>query len=71
MYVPLDPSIRKALVIHNKNNTAHNHPMPPLTKVSYQLKATYRECIKAVGCVGATVAKVENGANFNLELIWI
>lgn len=35
--------------------------MPALTKASFELKASYRECIKAAGCVGATVAKVENG----------
>ncbi|KAJ6580022.1 hypothetical protein DFH09DRAFT_1444395 [Mycena vulgaris] len=42
IYVPVDPSIRKALIIHN-NNIAHNHPMPALTKVSYELKASHRE----------------------------
>ncbi|KAJ6596762.1 hypothetical protein B0H10DRAFT_1959922 [Mycena sp. CBHHK59/15] len=56
IYVPLDPTIQKALIIHN-NNTPHNHPMPPLSKASLELKAIYRECIKATGCVGATVAK--------------
>ncbi|KAJ6623694.1 hypothetical protein B0H10DRAFT_1943767 [Mycena sp. CBHHK59/15] len=59
IYVPLDPTIRKALIIHN-NNTPHNHPIPPLSKAPLELKAIYRECIKATGCVGATVAKVDN-----------
>ncbi|KAJ6538270.1 hypothetical protein DFH09DRAFT_1369014 [Mycena vulgaris] len=67
IYVPLDPSIRKALTIHN-NNIAHNHPMPTLTKVLYELKVSHRECIKAAGCVGATVAKVDNAPSTQLIL---
>ncbi|KAJ7456176.1 hypothetical protein FB451DRAFT_1564753 [Mycena latifolia] len=67
IYVPVDPSIRKALIVHGHGN-AHNHPMPALTKVSYELKASYRQCIKAVGCVGATVAKVDNAPSTQLLL---
>ncbi|KAJ7458041.1 hypothetical protein B0H11DRAFT_2062428, partial [Mycena galericulata] len=67
IYVPLDPTIRKALIVH-PNNTPHNHPMPPLTKASFELKETYRQCIKAVGCVGATVAKVDNAPSTSLLL---
>ncbi|KAJ7469936.1 hypothetical protein B0H11DRAFT_2042902 [Mycena galericulata] len=67
IYVPLDPTIRKALIVH-PNNTPHNHPMPPLTKASFELKDTYRQCIKAVGCVGATVAKVDNAPSTSLLL---
>ncbi|KAJ7225030.1 hypothetical protein C8J57DRAFT_1590778 [Mycena rebaudengoi] len=67
IYVPLDPSIRKALVVHPRN-TAHNHPLPPLTKVSYELKKSYVECIKAVGLVGATVAKVDSAPSTQLLL---
>ncbi|KAJ7482421.1 hypothetical protein FB451DRAFT_1393776 [Mycena latifolia] len=66
IYVPLDLSIRKALV-HNCSRP-HNYPMPPLTKVSYELKVSYRECIKARGCVGATVAKVDNAPSTELLL---
>ncbi|KAJ6613001.1 hypothetical protein B0H10DRAFT_1951806 [Mycena sp. CBHHK59/15] len=55
----MDPTIRKALIIHN-SNTAHNHPMPALTKASFELKAAYRKCIEAAGCVRATVSKVDN-----------
>ncbi|KAJ7511037.1 hypothetical protein B0H11DRAFT_2402643 [Mycena galericulata] len=67
IYVPLDPTIRKALIVH-PNNTPHNHPMPPLTKASFEIKDTYRQCIKAVGCVGATVAKVDNAPSTSLLL---
>lgn len=56
----MDSSIRKALVIHPKN-VPHNHPMPPMTKASYELRATYRDCVEAAGCVGSTVSKVDNG----------
>ncbi|KAJ6605896.1 hypothetical protein B0H10DRAFT_2310555 [Mycena sp. CBHHK59/15] len=55
----MDPTIRKALIIHN-SNTAHNHPMPALTKASFELKAAYCKCIEAAGCVRATVSKVDN-----------
>ncbi|KAJ7133074.1 hypothetical protein C8R44DRAFT_730272 [Mycena epipterygia] len=69
IYVPVDPSIRKAIIVH-PTNTTHNHPMPALTKASFELKASYRECIKAAGCVGATVAKVENAdINFGTSSI--
>jgi hypothetical protein len=55
----VDPSIRKALIIHPRN-VAHNHPMPALKKPSRQSIETYWQCVKANGCVGATVAKVDN-----------
>ncbi|KAF7372724.1 hypothetical protein MSAN_00477700 [Mycena sanguinolenta] len=58
IYVPKDTSIRKALIIHNE--TGHNHPMPTLTKMTYGLKATYRQCIDANGVLGATVSKIDN-----------
>ncbi|KAJ6590210.1 hypothetical protein B0H10DRAFT_2320492 [Mycena sp. CBHHK59/15] len=64
----MDPTIRKALIIHN-NNTAHNHPMPALTKASFELKAAYRKCIEAAGCVRATVSKVDNVLNFIHALV--
>ncbi|KAJ6605718.1 hypothetical protein B0H10DRAFT_2440161 [Mycena sp. CBHHK59/15] len=56
IYIPDDTSIRKALII-DKDHTPHNHPMPALTKVSLQVKETYRDCVKAIG---ATVSKVDN-----------
>ncbi|KAJ6545113.1 hypothetical protein B0H10DRAFT_2243974 [Mycena sp. CBHHK59/15] len=55
----MDSTILKVPIIHN-SNTAHNHPMPALTKASFELKAAYRKCIEAAGCVRATVSKVDN-----------
>ncbi|KAJ7870040.1 hypothetical protein B0H14DRAFT_3132169 [Mycena olivaceomarginata] len=62
IYVPLDNSIRKALIIHN-DNIPHNHPMPPLKKAVHEQKEKYRTCIRGVGTVGATVSKVDNAAS--------
>lgn len=41
--------------------------------MSFELKATYRQCIKAVGCVGATVAKFDNdaGVQVSFSLVFI
>ncbi|KAJ7835870.1 hypothetical protein B0H13DRAFT_1913361 [Mycena leptocephala] len=47
IYVPKDSSVRKVLIIHNE--TGHNHPMPTLSKVSFGLKDTYRQCVEAHG----------------------
>ncbi|KAJ7730603.1 hypothetical protein DFH07DRAFT_969111 [Mycena maculata] len=58
IYVPIDPSILKVLIVHNK--TGHNHLMPTLTKVPFGHKDTYRQCIEANGVLGATVAKIDN-----------
>jgi hypothetical protein len=60
IYVPLDLSIRKALVVH-KNDIPHSHPMPALTKVSLDIAKTYTTCIESGGIVGATVNKIEHG----------
>ncbi|KAJ7087038.1 hypothetical protein C8R43DRAFT_310073 [Mycena crocata] len=67
IFVPVDETIRKALIIH-KRDTPHNHPMPAFTKVSLELKASYRQCIQAAGCVGATVAKVDNASSTKVLL---
>ncbi|KAJ6631654.1 hypothetical protein B0H10DRAFT_1979696, partial [Mycena sp. CBHHK59/15] len=56
IYIPMDPSIRKVLIVH-PGNIAHNHPIPAFKKVSHEHKAIYKKCIQAAGCVGATVAK--------------
>ncbi|KAJ6580328.1 hypothetical protein B0H10DRAFT_2443268 [Mycena sp. CBHHK59/15] len=66
IYVPMDRSIRKALIVNN--DTGHNHPMPTLTKVSLGVKETYRQCVKANGCIGATVSKVDNAQSTKLIL---
>ncbi|KAJ6573305.1 hypothetical protein B0H10DRAFT_1964125 [Mycena sp. CBHHK59/15] len=58
IYIPDDSSIRKVLLIHNE--TGHNHPIPMLSKVSFELKETYRQCVDANGVLGATVAKIDN-----------
>ncbi|KAJ7022149.1 hypothetical protein C8F04DRAFT_1240940 [Mycena alexandri] len=60
IYVPVDTSIRKALIVHN--DTGHNHPMPTLIKASFSTKETYKKLLQAVGVVGATVSKVDNDA---------
>lgn len=59
VYVPIDKSIRKALVIIK--NIPHSHPMPVFSKVSEELKHIYVDCVTAIGSVGATVSKVDNG----------
>ncbi|KAJ7177631.1 hypothetical protein C8R46DRAFT_1328221 [Mycena filopes] len=67
IYVPVDASIRMALIIH-PGDIAHNHPMPSLKKASFEVKESYRQCIQAVGCVGATVSKVDNAPSTQLLL---
>ncbi|KAJ6514138.1 hypothetical protein DFH09DRAFT_1374065 [Mycena vulgaris] len=67
IYIPMDPSIRKALIVH-PGNIAHNHPIPAFKKVSHEHKAVYKRCIQAAGCVGATVAKVDNAPSTKLLL---
>ncbi|KAJ7701298.1 hypothetical protein B0H16DRAFT_1440958 [Mycena metata] len=66
IYVPVDTSIRKALIVHN--DTGHNHPMPALIKASFSTKATYKKLIQAVGVVGATVSKVDNAPSTKVIL---
>ncbi|KAJ7820677.1 hypothetical protein B0H13DRAFT_2451468 [Mycena leptocephala] len=66
IYVPIDTSIRKALII--TNGTGHNHPMPPLAKPTLGGKGVWKTCVKASGIVGATVAKVDNATSTTLIL---
>ncbi|KAJ7182716.1 hypothetical protein C8R43DRAFT_868399 [Mycena crocata] len=66
IYVPTDSSILKVLIVNN--NTGHNHPMPTLKKASLSVKQKYRQCVTAIGCVGATVSKVDNAASTSLIL---
>ncbi|KAJ6456874.1 hypothetical protein C8R45DRAFT_1184944 [Mycena sanguinolenta] len=68
IFVPVDASIRKALITHGKNNFAHNHPMPMLKKAAFEVQNSYRQCIKASGCVAATVAKVDNAPSTQVLL---
>ncbi|KAJ7760651.1 hypothetical protein DFH07DRAFT_771734 [Mycena maculata] len=58
IYVPIDSPIRKVLIVHNE--TGHNHPVLPLTKVTFELKDTWRECIEENGVLRATVSKIDN-----------
>ncbi|KAJ7821042.1 hypothetical protein B0H13DRAFT_1520259, partial [Mycena leptocephala] len=46
----------------------HNHPIPVLKKASFELKETYRRCIRGAGTVGATVAKVDNAPSTQVLL---
>ncbi|KAJ6582744.1 hypothetical protein B0H10DRAFT_2198444 [Mycena sp. CBHHK59/15] len=66
-YIPVDLTIRKVLVFHPKS-VPHNHPIPPLLKLSHESKSRYRKCVKAVGFVGSTVAKVDNAPSTRLIL---
>ncbi|KAJ6503975.1 hypothetical protein C8R45DRAFT_575169 [Mycena sanguinolenta] len=68
IFVPVDASIRKALITHGKHNIAHNHPVPMLKKASLEVQDSYRQCIKASGCVAATVAKVDNAPSTQVLL---
>jgi hypothetical protein len=63
IYIPIDTSLRFALIVHK--NVPHNHPMPRIDKASFDTKATYQKCVEAAGVLGATVQKVDQG-QFNL-----
>jgi hypothetical protein len=58
IYIPIDPSIRKVLIVTNQ--IPHNHPMPTLAKVPVGVMEKYKTCVIAHGGAGATVAKVDN-----------
>ena len=61
IYIPVDTSIRKAIV-HLRN--PHNHPMYPKTKPSTEEKDQLRKAIIAAGKCGLTVHKLINGIVF-------
>jgi len=42
--------------------------MPKIDKASFETKSAYRKCVEAVGVLGATVQKVDQG-QFNSTLI--
>ncbi|KAG6824629.1 hypothetical protein H0H92_006258 [Tricholoma furcatifolium] len=67
IFIPIDPDLRIALVSHPKM-IPHNHPMPPKSKVSFEAKIAYRDCIEAVSTLGATVQKVDNSPSTKLLL---
>ncbi|KAJ6472079.1 hypothetical protein C8R45DRAFT_1164911 [Mycena sanguinolenta] len=62
IYVPEDETIRKAVIYH-KAGIPHRHPIPPLNKLSLDVKQKYEAFVETTGCVGATVNKVDNGAS--------
>ncbi|KAJ7867305.1 hypothetical protein B0H13DRAFT_2281228 [Mycena leptocephala] len=66
IYVPLDTSIRKVIIV--TNGTGHNHPMPPLAKQTLGGREIWKKCVTASGIVGATAAKVENAPSTPLIL---
>ncbi|KAJ7860643.1 hypothetical protein B0H13DRAFT_1900882 [Mycena leptocephala] len=66
IYAPLDPAVRKVLLIHN--TTGHNHPMPKLSKLSFGHKDTYLSLIDAYGVLGATVSKIDNAPSTKMRL---
>ena len=61
MYIPLDPELRFLLLIY-PGCIPHNHPIPPMSKASFEAKAAYEKCIDAAGTSGLTVQKVDRGA---------
>ncbi|KAJ7048929.1 hypothetical protein C8F01DRAFT_1356429 [Mycena amicta] len=65
--VPLDPSIRKAMVLH-KAHFPHSHILPAFTKKTYQVTTMYEDCVNAAGSTGATPAKVDNASSTSLLL---
>ena len=68
IYIPVDTSIRKAIV-YLRN--PHNHPMYPKTKPSTEEKDQLRKAINAAGKRGLTVRKLINGIVFwFLGLTW-
>ncbi|KAJ7899925.1 hypothetical protein B0H13DRAFT_2029204 [Mycena leptocephala] len=58
IYVPLDTSICKVIIV--TNGTGHNHPMLPLAKQTLGGREIWKKCVTASGIAGATAAKVEN-----------
>ncbi|KAJ7908237.1 hypothetical protein B0H13DRAFT_2017310 [Mycena leptocephala] len=66
IYLPLDTSIRKVIIV--TNGTGHNHPMPPLAKQTLGGREIWKKCVTASGIVGATAAKVENAPSTPLIL---
>ncbi|KAJ6573319.1 hypothetical protein B0H10DRAFT_1964097 [Mycena sp. CBHHK59/15] len=60
IYVPIDTRVRKVLLFHPKS-VPHNHPIPPLLKLSHEARSKYTEAVAAAGIVGSTIAKVDNG----------
>ena len=58
IFVPVDPSIRKAVVILSH---PHNHPMHPFTKPSFDDQKRLLDAVKTFGTGTATAEKVLSG----------
>jgi hypothetical protein len=69
IYIPLDTSIRMAVVIPNHLHP-HSHPMPLFIKLSHDVKIKYAELIHAAGLLGATVKKVDNGTSSRFYMLF-
>ncbi|KAF8995052.1 hypothetical protein BDQ17DRAFT_1430663 [Cyathus striatus] len=66
IYVPIDESIHKVVIVHKK--FPHNHPLPNYVKLSHESKNIYNQLIKAHGPWGATVQSIENAPTTTLIL---
>ncbi|KAK7020620.1 hypothetical protein VNI00_017704 [Paramarasmius palmivorus] len=64
----MDSSVRKAIIIHGKHNTAHSHPIPVVEKTTYAVQAAYANVVRAHGVLGATVQKVDNAPSTSILL---
>ena len=60
IYSPLDPTIRKAIIIPGAG-LPHNHPSFPLQKLTIPAKKAYMLALTQAGVTGATVGKVDHG----------
>ncbi|KAF8514442.1 hypothetical protein BU17DRAFT_94529 [Hysterangium stoloniferum] len=58
IYTPIDPSIRKAVVITTPG-LPHNHPPYALQKLTFEATELYVEAIEAVGLLGSTVGQID------------
>jgi len=60
IFSPVDPSIRKAIIITTPK-LPHNHPPYASAKPTHEAKEIYREAAQKVGIIGATVGKIDRG----------
>jgi len=67
IYVPEDPTIRKACIVPNPENP-HNHPILPPTKTPAMIKEIYKTCVRNAGIVGSSVRTVDNGVSPGLRI---
>ncbi len=65
IYVPEDPTIRKACIVQ-AHDEPHSHPILPPTKTPIAIKEIYRQCVENAGIVGSSVRTVDNGKSYLL-----